>query len=140
MDCYLLISLVFVFGTLVELALVLLTKQTKQILMRRLGTISSAPTNPLSCPIQDLEVTPLSNRIRSIETGCQKRHIWKPGMVIPLTEEGMSEHINKTTRTNIIQSIFKELSTANKLDFLAFVVFNVSYITFNAIYFCEFMR
>ena len=140
MDCYLLISLVFVFGTLVELALVLLTKQTKQILMRRLGTISSAPTNPLSCPIQDLEVTPLSNRIRSIETGCQQRHIWKPGMVIPLTEEGMSEHINKTTRTNIIQSIFKELSTANKLDFLAFVVFNVSYITFNAIYFCEFMR
>ena len=140
MDCYLLISLVFVFGTLVELALVLLTKQTKQILMRRLGTISSAPTNPLSCPIQELEVTPLSNRIRSIETGSQQRHIWKPGMVIPLTEEGMSEHINKTTRTNIIQSIFKELSTANKLDFLAFVVFNVSYITFNAIYFCEFMR
>ena len=102
--------------------------------------LGTAPTNRLSCPIQDLEMTPLSNRIRSIENGCQKRHVWKPGMVIPLTEEGMSEHINKTTRTNIIQSIFKELSTSNKLDFLAFVVFNVSYITFNVVYFCEFMR
>ena len=101
--------------------------------------IGTAPTNRVSCPVQDLEMTPLSNRVRSFETGCQKRHVWKPGMVIPLTEEGMAKHKNKTTRTTTIKSIFKELSTANKLDFLAFVVFNVSYITFNAIYFCEFM-
>lgn len=102
-----------------------------------MGTV---PTNRLSCTIQDFEMTPLSNRIRSIETGCQRRHVWKPGTVIPLTEEGTAKQINKTTRTTTIQSIFKELSTANKLDILAFVVFNVSYITFNVIYFCEFMR
>ena len=101
--------------------------------------IGTAPTNRLSCPVQDLEMTPLSNRVRSIETGCQKRQIWKPGMVIPLTEEGMALRENKTTKTTIIQSIFKELTAANKLEFLAFVLFNVSYITFNAIYFCEFM-
>ena len=102
--------------------------------------IGSAPANRLHCPVQDLEMTPLSNRIRSIETGCQKRHVWKPGMVIPLNEEGMAKQINITTRPTTIQSIFKELSTANKLDILAFVVFNVSYITFNVIYFCDFMR
>ena len=102
--------------------------------------IGTVPTNHRSCPIQDLEMTPLSNRIRSIETGCQKRHVWKPGMVIPSNEEGMATQITKTTRTTTIQSIFKELSTANKLDFLAFIVFNVSYITFNVIYFCEFIR
>ena len=102
--------------------------------------IRTVPTNHRSCPIQDLEMTPLSNRIRSIETGCQKRHVWKPGMVIPLNEEGMATQITKTTRTTTIQSVFKELSTANKLDFLAFIVFNVSYITFNVIYFCEFIR
>ena len=102
--------------------------------------IGTASTNRLHCPIQDLEMTPLSNRIRSIETGCQKRHVWKPGMVIPLNEEGMSKQMSITTRTTAIQSIFKELSTANKLDILAFVVFNVSYITFNVIYFCKFMR
>ena len=101
--------------------------------------IGTAPTNRVSCPVQDLEMTPLSNRVRSIETGCQKRHVWKPGMVIPITEQGMAKQKTKTTRPTIIKSIFKELSTANKLDILAFVVFNVSYITFNAIYFCEFM-
>ena len=61
--------------------------------------IGTAPTNRLSCPVEDLEMTPLSNRVRSIETDCQKRQVWKPGMVIPLTEEGMALRENKTTKT-----------------------------------------
>ena len=44
--------------------------------------------------------------------------------------------VTTTTGVAILQRILDELSITNKIDILAFAVFNLAYITYNIIYFC----
>ena len=76
-----------------------------------------------------------SSRITEVEIDYQRQHACKPEMTIAPNEETIGKNITEVTSTNIIKSIFKNLSLTNKIDFLAFVIFNAAYITFNICYF-----
>ena len=116
MDWYLLISLVFVFGTLVELAIALLTKQTLRVLVKSSSSVVPAAGDRFNCKVQDL---------------CQRQ------MSSNLSENGREKDVTATAGAAIMQTILDALSITNKIDILAFIVFNLTYITFNIIYFCR---
>ena len=136
MDWYLLISLVFVFGTLVELAIVLLTKQTLQILLERSSSVDPAAGDRFNRKLQDPKIGAASNKNCSIESCCQQNHLCQHQMSSNLSQNGREKYVTTTTGAAIMQTILDELSITNKIDILAFIVFNLTYITFNIIYFC----
>ena len=53
-----------------------------------------------------------------------------------LSENGREKDVAATKGAAIMQTVLDELSITNKIDILAFAVFNLAYITFNIIYFC----
>ena len=136
MDWYLLISLVFVFGTLVELAIALLTKQTLQVLVKTSSSVVSAAGDRFNCKLHDPKIGSASHKNCSIESCCQQNHLCHPQMSSNLSENGRENDVTTTTGAAILQRILDELSMTNKIDILAFIVFNLTYITFNIIYFC----
>ena len=62
MDWYLLISLVFVFGTLVELAIALLTKQTLQVLVKRSSIVVPTAGERLNRKLEDPKIGAVSHK------------------------------------------------------------------------------
>ena len=136
MDWYLLISLVFVFGTLVELAIALLTKQTLQVLVKSSSSLVPAAGNRFNCKLKDPKIGAASQKNSSIESCCQQNHLCQPQMSSNLSENGREKDVTTTTGAAIMQRILDELSITNKIDILAFAFFNLAYITFNIIYFC----
>ena len=85
--------------------------------------------------IHGLEKTTVSNRISPLGICYQGQQARTHGIAIALSEETKRKDANETTRTHAIQIIFKGLSVTDKIDFLAFVVFNAAFITFNIWYF-----
>ena len=83
-------------------------------------------------------MAPFSSRITEVEIDYQGQHACKPETAIAPNEETIGKSITKVTSTNIIKSIFENLSLTNKIDFLAFVTFNAAYITFNICYFLRY--
>ena len=136
MDWYLLVSLVFVFGTLVEVAFVLVTKQTLHILLKRSSMVGAETGNNFCIPIHAPEIATLSHKNSSVQSSCQHNKFCILGVPLDLSDDGREKDENEITRRTIMQTISKELSVINKLDILAFLVFNVTYMTFNVIYFC----
>ena len=136
MDWYLLISLVFVFGTLVELAIALLTKQTLQVLVKSSSSVAPAAGDRFNCKLQDPKIGAASHKNSSIESCCQQNHLCERQMSSNLSENGREKDVAATKGAAIMQTVLDELSITNKIDILAFIVFNLTYITFNIIYFC----
>ena len=136
MDWYLLISLVFVFGTLVELAIALLTKQTLQVLVKSSSSEFPAAGNRFNCKLQEPKIGGTSHTNSSIESCCQQNHLCQRQMSSNLSENGREKGVAATKGAAIMQTVLDELSITNKIDILAFIVFNLTYITFNIIYFC----
>ena len=136
MDWYLLISLVFVFGTLVELAIALLTKQTLQVLVKSSSSVAPAAGDRFNCKVQDPKIEATSHKNCSIESCCQQNHLCERQMSSNLSKNGREKDVATTTGAAIMQTIIDELSIINKIDILAFIVFNLTYITFNIIYLC----
>ena len=118
-----------------ELALVLV-KQTLHILMNRSRIAHAVPDDRFSSPRQYLEMKYISRR--AIEIDGQRDQSRTREMSLPLSEENKEKGDNEGTRTNFIQHIMMELAIPNKLDALAFAVFNIVYIIFNLIYFSPF--
>ena len=136
MDWYLLISLVFVFGTLVELAIALLTKQTLQVLVKTSSSVVSAAGDRFNCKLNDPQIGSASHKNCLIESCCHQNHLCERQMSSNLSKNGREKDVTATTGAAIMQTILDELSITNKIDILAFIVFNLTYITFNIIYFC----
>ena len=136
MDWYLLISLVFVFATLVELAIALLTKQTLQVLAKSSRSVVPAAGDRSNCKLKDPKIGATLQKNSSFESCCQQNHLSQRQMSSNLSENGREKDVTATTGAAIMQTILDELSITNKIDILAFIVFNLTYITFNIIYFC----
>ena len=90
----------------------------------------AAPTKPTGWPIQEPKMTTVSNRI---DISYEGQHVGIPGQKI--AEEGEEKGVHETRRRRIIQTILAELSVADKIDLMAFVVFNAGYVVFNIFYF-----
>ena len=133
LDVYLFISLIFVFSTLLELAIVLLVKQTHPLLMKKLtGTRSIS-----NCGMQSPKVSISTRNIASVQTNDQEIDSWTPTVDITSNNEEIRNNINETRRLTLGHNIFRDISLYKKLDIMAFLVFNLSYIIFNVIYFSK---
>ena len=94
LDYFILVSLLFVFGTIVEFALVLLIKQTTEIVKKR------------------------RQRIQIRSSGEKERR-----------KEDQEIEFGKC------QGLFKELSLNARIDFAAFLIFNIGYAVFIFVYY-----
>ena len=133
LDVYLFISLIFVFSTLLELAIVLLVKQTHHHLMKK----STGTKSILNSMMQSPKVTIGTGNITSVQTNDQEIDSWTPTMEITSNKKGIRENMKDTTTLTLGRNIFRDISLYNKLDIMAFLVFNFSYIIFNVIYFSK---
>ena len=138
LDYYLLVSLIFVFGALVELAFVLVAKRTLQLLCNNSRDTSAVTNSRLNTQIQDAESAIGSNDIAFVDTDCPGLRIPKPRMDIFVMEEQVRKHPNEVSKPSPKYSLFSKISMATKFDFLAFVVFNLCYIVFNVVHFSKF--
>ena len=140
MDVYLIISLAFVFLALVEMALVIIAKKVSQILMKQSKILRPIPIKPFESPLQEPKLTPGSNNITSVDIDCERPQVWEPRQTQSQNDENGGYNTNGTKRATLLQTIFKELSTTNKLDFLAFIIFNFAYLVFNVTYFSKLLN
>ena len=140
MDVYLIISLAFVFLALVEMALVIIAKKISQILMKQSKILRPIPIKPFESPLQEPKLTPGSNNITSVDIDCERPQVWEPRQTQSQNDENGGYNTNGTKRATLLQTIFKELSTTNKLDFLAFIIFNFAYLVFNVTYFSKLLN
>ena len=128
------------FLALVELALVLMAKKMLEISMKRTKVLRPISNNCSSQPLQESEIKTGVNMITSIQTDYQRQQWWESGQAQSQNKEEEGENTIGTERATIIQSIFRELSMTNKLDFLAFIFFNLAYLVFNVIYFIKLLN
>ena len=140
LDVYLIISLAFVFLALVEMALVIIAKKVSQILIKQSKISRPILIMPSETPRQESNITTGSNNITSIDIDCERPQLWGPRQTQSKNNENVVFNTNGTKRATIIQTIFKELSTTNELDFLAFIVFNFAYLVFNVTYFSKLLN
>ena len=113
LDIYLLVSLLFIFGTMIEFALVLLTNRTIK------------------------PYTGSNNRV----------YVYDEADFESLKESKTKQAIrNQELDTNdnsfliCPYFIFKRLELPTKIDFLTFVIYNLSYLIFNIIYFSIYLN
>ena len=137
LDYYLLISLIFVFGTLVEVAFVLIAKQGKYILMNRSRVFGRTVDNSLNTAIKECEIISNVNGITPIDTNCPEPEITKQGMKISVIGDLKRKDVYETAR-HVQHEIFATLSPSSKMDILAFIAFILVYVIFNVIYFSKF--
>ena len=138
LDYYLLVSLIFVFGALVELAFVLVARRTLQLLCNKPLDTSAVTKSRLNTLIHQDESSVDSNKISFVDTDFPGVQNPNPRMDIFVMEEQMRKHPNEVSKPSQRHSLFSKISMATKFDFLAFVVFNLCYIVFNVIHFSNF--
>ena len=111
---YLLASLLFVFGAIVEFAIVLMAKQKDD------NTMSMSNVKQ---PGHNSKLRPKAKIIKvSEQTGISSDNQWKNGYI---------------TATRIVdqQTFCKNMPAYRKTDIIAFVLFNVVYVCFISVYF-----
>ena len=140
LDYYLLVSLIFVFGALVELAFVLVAKRTLQLFCNNPLDTSAVSNSRSNTLIHEDESTVDSNKIAVVDTDCPGLQNPNPRMDIFVMEAQIRKHgmSNELLKPSQKHSLFSKISMATKFDFLAFVVFNICYIVFNVIHFSSF--
>ena len=140
MDVYLIISLAFVFLALVEMALVIIAKKILQILTKRSKILRPISIKPSNSSRQEAEVTTGSNNITSVDIDCERPQLWVPRQTQSQNNKNDGNNTNGTKKVTLIHKLFKELFITNKLDFLAFIVFNLAYLVFNLTYFSKLLN
>ena len=140
MDVYIIISLAFVFLALVELALVLMATKMLEISMKKSKSLRPSSNNSSNYQFQEPETITGSHNVTSIHIDCQRSQEWEQRQAPFQNNEKEEENTYRPERTTIVQSIFMELSITNKLDFLAFIFFNLVYLAFNVIYFLKLLN
>ena len=125
LSCYLLISLLFVFGTVFEFILVLIIKQV----------VEWAAINKRSHTVQ-----------YGLKTNVLKeRQTWKKNQCnVEILEEISTTSGNTLSTSNSRPDatnfkFFKNLSIASKIDYVTFVVFISFFFMFNCIYFAMYL-
>ena len=133
LDVYLFISLIFVFSTLLELAIVLFVKQSDNRFMEKSTDTRSISNSMMQSP----KVTISTGKITSVQTNGQEIDSSTTTMEIPSNKKIVRKNIMETTRLTLGHKFFRDVSLYNKLDIMAFLVFNFSYIIFDVIYFSK---
>ena len=111
---YLLASLLFVFGAIVEFAIVLMAKQKVD------NTMSMSN---IKKPGHNSKLIPKAKIIKvSEQTGISSDNQWKDGYI-------------RATKIVDQQNFFKNMPAYRKTDIIAFVLFNVAYVCFISVYF-----
>ena len=137
---YLIISLAFVFLALVELAFILIAKEILQVSRKRSKDLRHSSISNTNYVLNDPEITPQSNGMPPIEIDCQRTRVCNPKIAPSPNEEGRRRNTTGSKRRTILERIFMDLSMTNRLDFLAFFIFNIAFIVFNVIYFLKLLN
>ena len=126
LDCYILVSLLFVIGTLVEFALVLLVRQSLEMLKSSKRQHGKGVTNHEYMVKECPNTLELSNKI-----GCSAKN-----------NAASEDTVEGRNLDNEFQSsftfYFQILPVTTKIDCIAFFISNFIFITFNIIYFLWF--
>ena len=122
------------------MALVIIAKKILQILTKRSKILRPISIKPSDSSRQEAKVTTGSNNITSVDIDCEGPQVWVTRQTESQNNENGEDSKNGTKRATLIQTIFKELSTTNKLDFLAFIIFNFAYLVFNVTYFSKLLN
>ena len=138
LDYYLLVSLVFVFGALVELSFVLVAKRTLQLLCNNSRDTTPVTNSRSNTLIHEDESAIDSKKSIFVDTDCPGLQNPNPRMDIFVMEEQLRKVPNEVSKPSQKHSLFSKISMATKFDFLAFVVFNLCYIVFNVVHFSKF--
>ena len=126
LDCYILVSLLFVIGSLVEFALVLLVRQSSELFK------SSKRQHENDITMHANMVKEYSNTLEaSNKVGC----FTKKNEASAETERGRNHH---DKFQNSFTTSFRILPVTTKIDFIAFFISNFIFITFNVVYFLWF--
>jgi hypothetical protein len=121
LDYYLLISLLFIIGTTVEFAFVLVVKQKLELFNKSKTPLPKAAIAPNSLnyghgiSVNLCRVEPMEN----LQHEAQVSNANAPGA---------------TNKGNKLLRLFMELPLTKRIDFVAFFIFNISYFAFNCGY------
>ena len=113
LDIYLLVSLLFIFGTMIEFALVLLTNRPIKPYTRSNNRVYAYDEDDL----ESLKESKTKQAINNQELDTNDDSL----LICPFL-------------------IFKRLELPTKIDFLTFVIYNLSYLIFNIIYFSIYLN
>ena len=117
LDVYLFVSLIFVFSTLLELAIVLPVKQTHRHLMKK----STGTRSISNCMMQSPKVAVGTEKITSVQTYDQGIYSWTLTMEIFSNKKEIRKNPKETTRLRVGINIVRDISLCNKLDIMAFL-------------------
>ena len=122
---YILVTLLFVFGTIIEFAFVLIIEQN------RIRSINEKKMNEKE---NKLEAQMAENRVRCRTITKSIRQVQDHVEFTPETEQRNTvQHLENN-------SFNQSMPLTTKIDYAAFIIFVVLYITFNIIYFCIFLN
>ena len=122
---YILVTLLFVFGTILEFAFVLIIEQ------KRIRSMNEKKMNEKE---NEFESTTEENHVR-----CRRstKSIRKVQYHVEFTRETEKRKDNQHLESN---SFYQSMQLTTKIDYAAFIIFVILYITFNVIYFCIFLN
>ena len=123
MDCYILVSLLFVIGTLVEFACVVFVKQNSD-LFKTSKAIHEEYFNKQASMVK--ECPNISNTTSNVECYGKNNNALTETEKLKIFEE-------KSGKPLILK--FKALPVTTKIDFVTFLIFNFVFVTFNFVYF-----
>ena len=123
MDCYVLVSLLFVIGTLVEFACVVFVKQNLD-LFKTSNQIHEKYSNKPASMVKECP-NPF-DKMSKVECHGKNDN--------SLTEKEEMRHLEDRSGKSLILT-FKALPITTKIDFATFLIFNFVFVTFNLVYF-----
>jgi hypothetical protein len=121
LDYFLLISLLFIIGTTVEFAIVLVVKQKFELFNTSKTALRKAATAPNSLNYRHgssaslCRVEPMDNLERE-------------------TQVYNANALGETNKGNKLVRLCLELPLTKRIDFVAFLIFNIFYFVFNCVY------
>ena len=129
LDHYLLVSMIFVFGTLVEFALVL-------FLNRKFSYLENSIDNPVD---KGKDKTNHSGKISSND-GKEHKVKTVETEIKPWNPSGWRLDIKSMNTESDKMKIFRQIRVTNKIDLISFFLFNLSYLFFNIIYWAKYVK
>ena len=129
LDHYLLVSMIFVFGTLVEFALVLFLNRKFSYLENSIDDHVDKVKNE----------TNRSGRISSND-GKEEKLKTVEAKIKPWNPSGWRSDIKSMNAESEERKIFRQIRVTNNIDFISFFLFNLSYLFFNIIYWAKYVK
>ena len=125
LEAYILVALLFVFGTIIEFAFVLIIEQN------RIRSINEKKMNEKE---NEFEAQMAENRVRCRTNTKSIRQVQDH---VEFTREAEQRNDIQHLKNN---SFYQSMPLTTKIDYAAFIIFVMLYLTFNIIYFCIFLN